>query len=345
MSILALLAVFLTSSIPADSPGSGWTATFSIAARDTLNGELGIAVASCVPFVGYSVPWVEAGVGAVATQAFVNHAFGPDGLALLASGMLAPEVLDSLIAGDPDHEQRQVGIVDTHGNSVSFTGAQTMDWAGGVTGSGYAIQGNILTDSGVVLAMEQAYLAAGGPLADRLLLALQAGEDAGGDSRGKQSASILVVREGAGHQGASDILLDLCVSDNPEPVTELRRLYAIWAEYNLFPVYMDAGTDLEEGWALQIMERSLAAEDPDPQMLNYYAWTLAERDLQLPRAEEMARQALDLAPDDPNIMDTLAEVLFRLGNPAEAIEWERKALELDPENAYYLEQIARFEGE
>ena len=275
----------------------------------------------------------------------MNHAFGPDGLALLASGLFAPEVLDSLIAGDPDHEQRQLGIVDTHGNSVSFTGSETMAWAGGVTGPGYAIQGNILTDSGVVLAMESAFLDSEGPLADRLLRALQAGEDAGGDSRGKQSAAILVVRVGAGHDGASDIFVDLCVSDNPEPVTELRRLYAIWAEYNSFPVYLDSGLDAEVSWALDIMERTLSSEMPDPQVLNYYAWTLAERDLRLDRAEELARQALDLAPGDHNIMDTLAEVLFRLGNPAEALEWERRALELSPENAYYLEQIARFAGE
>lgn len=344
MNIIVLILTTLTALIPSDSPGSGYTATFSIAAYDFETEELGIAVASCVPFVGHDVPWAEAGIGAIATQAWVNQAYGPDGLALLASGLAAREVLDSLIAGDPDFEQRQVGIVDGTGSSVSFTGAETMDWAGGVTGPGYAIQGNILTGEDVVLPMEEAYLAMGGPLADRLLAALQAGEDAGGDSRGKQSAAILVVREGAGNGGASDRFVDICVSDQPEPVTELRRLYGIWSEYNMFPVYIDAGTDLEGAWALQIMERSLISQEPDPQVLNYYAWTLAERDMQLDRAEEMARLALQLTPDDHNIIDTLAEVLFRLGRVDEAIEWETKALELDPESTYYMEQIARFRG-
>ena len=183
MNILTLFLAALTSLIPSGSPGSGYTATFSIAAYDFDTGELGIAVASCVPFVGHDVPWAEAGIGAVATQAWVNQAYGPDGLALLTMGVPADQVLDSLITRDTDSAQRQVGIVDGTGSAVSFTGAETMDWAGGVTGPGYAIQGNILTGEDVVLAMEEAYLDSYGPLAERLLIALRAGEEAGGDSR------------------------------------------------------------------------------------------------------------------------------------------------------------------
>ncbi|MCD4847766.1 MAG: DUF1028 domain-containing protein [Candidatus Aegiribacteria sp.] len=331
--------------VPITEDYSGWTSTFSIAAYDSYTGELGVAVASCVPFVGHEVPWVEAGTGAIATQAQVNRAFGPDGLDLLREALSAADVMDSLISADPEREVRQLGIVDAAGEAVSFTGSETFSWSGGVTGNGYAVQGNILTGEDVILDMESTFLRTEGPLAVRLLAALQAGEDAGGDSRGKQSAAILVTRANGGHHGCSDRFVDICVSDHENPVSELIRLYAIWEEYNVFPVYLDAGTELETQWALDIMERSLQNTEPDPQVLNYYAWTLAERGLQPERAVALAEQALELAPQDHNIMDTLAEALFRSGDAESAVEWELRALELDPDNGFYQSQLSRFRDE
>ncbi len=321
---------------------AGWTSTFSIVAFDPQTGELGVAVASRVPFVGHDVPWAEAGTGAIATQALVNQSFGPDGLDLLREGLSASAVLDSLLTADSEREVRQLGIVDADCEAVSFTGEETFSWSGGVTGSGYAIQGNILTGEDVILEMESTFLHTEGPLAVRLLAALQAGENAGGDSRGKQSAAILVVRANSGHQGCSDRFVDICVSDHEDPVSEMIRLYGIWEEYNVFPVYLDAGSELETQWALDIMERSLLDAEPDPQVLNYYAWTLAERGLQPERAVTLAEQALDLAPQDHNIMDTLAEALFRSGDSESAVEWELRALELDPDNGFYQSQLSRF---
>ena len=318
--------------------------TFSITAFDEMTGELGIAVASRVPFVGQDVPWALAGAGAIATQAWVNQQYGPDGIELLESGYTAAEVVVLLVSSDPDSASRQVGVVDVDGGSSSFTGSETLDWAGGVTGPGYSIQGNILTGEDVILEMERAFLATDGPLARRLIAALLAGENAGGDSRGKQSAALLVVRAEGGHDGASDRFVDICVSDHVDPIPELERLYCIWEGYNVFPVYIDAGREPETGWALGILDRVLSEEEPDPDLYNYYAWTLAERKLFPERAIEIAEAAHELAPDDHNIIDTLAEAWFAAGRPGVAVTWEREALLLDPENPFYVSQLEKFMG-
>ena len=201
--------------------------TFSIVAMDD-NGSWGVAVASKFLAVGAAVPTVRAGVGAVATQAMANLRFGPDGIELLEQGRDAQQVVDALMAGDDEREHRQLGIVDARGGSATATGASCMDWAGGVSGPGYAIQGNILTGENVVNDMERAWLSnSGSPLAVRLLAVLRAGDAAGGDRRGRQSASILVGRRGAGYGGGSDIEVDLRVDDHADPVTELQRLFGI----------------------------------------------------------------------------------------------------------------------
>ena len=201
--------------------------TFSIVAMDDT-GAWGVAVASKFLAVGAAVPTVHAGVGAVATQAMANLRFGPDGMALLQQGMTAQQVVDALMAGDDEREHRQLGVVDAHGGAATATGVSCMAWAGGVSGPGYAIQGNILTGEDVVIAMERALLAsAGRPMPQRLLAALRAGDEAGGDRRGRQSASLLVGRRGAGYGGGSDIEVDLRVDDHVDPVSELDRLFGI----------------------------------------------------------------------------------------------------------------------
>lgn len=313
--------------------------TFSIVANDPETGEWGIAVASKVPFVGQMVPWAKANTGAIATQAWANLGYGPEGLRLLSEGMSASDVIQTLTSADSLANQRQIGVVDSRGNSASFTGTETMFWAGGVTGQGYAIQGNILTGPVVVDAMERSFLSTEGEiLAYRLLEALKAGEDAGGDSRGRQSAAILVVRENGGHQGFTDVLVDIQVSDNPEAVTELRRLYFRWWEpLNMLSMY-------EGERAMAVLSRMSAQDYDEPWMQNSVAWSMAMADLDLERALALALEASASEPEDANIMDTVAEVLYRLDRTDEAVQWGSRALELDPGNTYLLEQLTRFRG-
>lgn len=208
--------------------------TFSIVARDERDGdrpEWGVAVASKFLAVGSAVAWARAGAGAVATQALANLSYGPEGLTLLQRGDDAETVVRTLTDADEDREHRQLGVVDAEGRAATFTGSECFDWAGGVTGNGYCCQGNILTGAEVVQEMARTYEATDGDLADRLLAALSAGDDAGGDSRGKQSAAIYVVREGAGYGGTIDIAVDLRVDDHADPVPELHRLLKLQRLY------------------------------------------------------------------------------------------------------------------
>jgi uncharacterized Ntn-hydrolase superfamily protein len=199
-------------------------ATFSIVAFDPETDSLGVAVQSKFLAVGSVVPWARTGVGAVATQAMANYNYGPHGLELMARGKTADETIEELISADEDREHRQIGVVDARGRAATFTGSECFEWAGGVTGGNYAAQGNILVGGGTIEAMARAYEESGGDLAARLLSALDAGQAAGGDSRGKQSAALLVVREGGGYGGDNDRVVDLRVDDHPEPIRELIRI-------------------------------------------------------------------------------------------------------------------------
>jgi uncharacterized Ntn-hydrolase superfamily protein len=215
--------------------------TFSIVARSADGAALGIAVASKFLAVGAAVPAGEAEVGALATQAYANLAYRADGLRLLRDGATAAETVERLVAADPGRDERQLGVVGRAGDGATFTGAKCHDWAGGTAGDGFAIQGNILTGPDVVDAMRTAWLAgtpaagaagaAGAPLARRLLDALTAGDHAGGDRRGRQSAALLVVRMGGGYGGTSDVEVDLRVDDGPDPVPELGRLLELHELY------------------------------------------------------------------------------------------------------------------
>ena len=203
--------------------------TFSIVARSDDGESWGVAVASKFLAVGSAVPAAVAGVGAIATQAAANVAYKGEALAHLDEGATAEVALQRLLDDDEGREHRQVGIVDLDGGAATHTGSECYDWAGGVTGPGFAIQGNILTGPEVVEAMRVAYEAsAGEPLERRLLAAMRAGDAAGGDRRGRQSAALLVVRDGAGYDGNDDIAVDLRVDDHAAPLAELRRLLALW---------------------------------------------------------------------------------------------------------------------
>ena len=198
--------------------------TFSIVACDMEEHTWGVAVASKFPAVGAVVPWAQANIGAVATQSFANTSFGPRGLALMGTGLSAQETLDRLLEDDPDKETRQVGLVDARGGSATFSGGSCFAWAGGVTGKGYAIQGNILASGRVVPAMEKAFLKARGNIPARLYAALLAGDRAGGDKRGRQSAAIYVVKPKSGYGGFLDRWLDYRVDDHEDPVPRLGEL-------------------------------------------------------------------------------------------------------------------------
>ncbi|MCR8453693.1 MAG: DUF1028 domain-containing protein [Crenarchaeota archaeon] len=203
-------------------------ATFSIVAADVEAGLWGVAVASKFVAVGALVPWAKAKVGAIATQAWANISFGPRGLELLSQGFSSEEVLDKLLRDDDMREHRQVGIVDYLGRVAAWTGSQCIAWAGHVIGENYVALGNILRGPEVVEAMAKAFETTKGDIVDKLLAALEAGDNAGGDRRGKQSAAILVVKEGGGYGGYTDRYVDLRVDDHPDPVKELKRIFRIW---------------------------------------------------------------------------------------------------------------------
>ena len=205
--------------------------TFSIVAFDPDTQSLGVAVQSKFLAVGSIVPWARAGAGAVATQAMANFNYGPRGLELMSRGKTAGETVEALITADDKREHRQLGIVDAEGRAVTFTGSECFEWAGGITGEHFAAQGNILVGRETVEAMAKTIEGTPGDLAGRLLAALDAGEQAGGDSRGKQAAALLVVREGGGYGGDNDRVVDLRVDDHPEPIRELIRLRSLHTLY------------------------------------------------------------------------------------------------------------------
>ena len=246
---MLLLAILQTLHHPPQPPPSDFLKrahTYSIVAYDSATGDLGIAVQSKFPNVGGLVPWAKAGVGAVATQSLSNTDYGEKGLELLVRGASAPEAMRIIMRSDTRLSQRQVGMVDAHGNAASWTGDSTFDWAGGRTGGsggqtggkgqmivghGYAAQANIMVSDATVRNMAETFERTRGALADRLLAALVAGQAGGGDRRGMQSAALLVVRAGAGYLGGTDRYIDIRVYDAPDPIKELQRLYALHKLY------------------------------------------------------------------------------------------------------------------
>ena len=203
-------------------------ATYSICACDLDAGQWGVATQSKFLAVGSVVPWAAPQIGAIATQAYANPRYGPDGLELLRSGYSADEVVERLTAADEDREQRQLGVIDAAGRGATFTGTECHAWAGGRVGEGYAAQGNILVSAATVAALADSFASsAGRPLVERLIGCLTAAQAAGGDRRGQQSAALLVVERDGGYAGLSDTLVDLRIDDHQRPVEELRRLYGI----------------------------------------------------------------------------------------------------------------------
>lgn len=293
--LTCLLGMSVPSFLSAQVPENRLICTFSIAARDSVTGELGVAVASRFFAVGTVVPWASADAGAVATQSFANTSFGPRGLDMLRKGMTPDEVLKELLKNDDNPEQRQVGIVSKDGKSVTYTGSKCLAWAGGRSGRNYAVQGNILTGEDVVVNMEKAFLSTKGTLADRMYAALMAGDKAGGDSRGKQSAALIVVKDKAGYGGYNDRAIDIRVDDSKEPFKELGRLLN----------YAQMNYAWNEGWTLFTEKKPQEA---------------------LPYMDH----AVSLMPDNPELLYDYAVIQLAAGKKEQSLATLKKAISLNP---------------
>ncbi|WP_100333036.1 DUF1028 domain-containing protein [Bacillus alkalisoli] len=241
--------------------------TYSIVGYCPKEKEWGIAVQSKFLGVGSVVPWAKAGVGAVATQSYANTSYGPNGLELMEQGKTAEEVVQLLTEADEHREFRQFGVIDAQGNAASYTGSKCYDWAGGKIGTHHAAQGNILVSGETVSEMAQVFEKTEGPLAERLLKALAAGQEAGGDSRGQQSASLLVVKEKGGYGGYNDRFIDLRVEDHPLPIQELTRIYQLQQLY-FAPTKQENVVEIE-GETAQTLQAEL-------ERLGYYKGDLQE---------------------------------------------------------------------
>ena len=298
LSVLLLIAAVVAGTGRPAPEDQQPVATFSIVGHDPETGELGVAVASRFFTVGNVVPWAKAGVGAIATQSYANTSFGWRGLELLEKGLTPDEVMTVLLRGDDKPNRRQVGIVAADGASATYTGENCLDWAGGRRGPHYAVQGNILAGEAVVTEMERVFLETEGTLADRLYAALLAGEAAGGDSRGKQSAALLVVKEGAGYGGYTDRAIDIRVDDHPEPFKELGRILNI-AQMNYA---------WNEAWSLFVAGDFAAAVAP-------------------------MERAVRLTPDYGEVWYDLACIKLAVGEEKAALEAIKKAIELNPKLA------------
>jgi len=282
-----LLAILQTLHHPPQPPPSDFLKrahTYSIVAYDSTTGDLGIAVQSKFPNVGGLVPWARAGVGAVATQALSNTDYGEKGLELMARGATASEAMRIILRSDPQPSQRQVGMVDAHGNSASWTGDSTFDWAGGrtggradgrtggkgqlITGRDYAAQANIMVSDATVRNMAETFERSRGSLADRLIAALVAGQAGGGDKRGMQSAALLLVRAKGGYLGGTDRYIDIRVYDAPDPIKELQRLYAL---HKLYFFTSDAADLLPITPALQQELEAILLVEPATQSQKWLA--------------------------------------------------------------------------
>ncbi len=291
-----LLCLLMVHPSPAIDHDGNTVATFSIVARDPSTGELGVGVASRFFSVGSVVPWAKAGIGAVATQARANTSYGWRGLDLLEKGATPGEVATILLRNDAEPNRRQFGIVAADGKSFTYTGTNCVAWAGGRSGENYAVQGNILAGEAVVAAMESAFVSTRGTLADRIYASLVAGDAHGGDSRGKQSAAMLIVKDRAGYGGFTDRAIDIRVDDHPEPFIELGRLLD----------HAQTNYSWNEAWTF---------------------FTNGDADSALAPMERTAQRA----PQNPEVLYDLAVIRVSNGMKTQSLEALEKALTLNPQ--------------
>lgn len=303
LPFLGVLAV-ATTAFPQSRDTLRPAGTFSIVARDPATGELGVGVQSHWFSVGSDVSWAEAGVGAVATQSFIDPGYGPRGLALMKSGKSPAEALEELLAVDASRDVRQVAFIDAQGRVAVHTGAKCIPFAGDHTGPNYATQGNLLASAEVWEAMGRAFEQTEGDLGDRILAALQAGQGAGGDARGRQSAALLVVRQVSEDEPWKNRVVDLRVEDHATPIAELARLYQLRKAYDL------------------------ATEGDDYLAVGEFA-----------KAAEAYDAALAIVPDNDELIFWRGAMLMNAGREAEAIADIKRAIEMNPRWLALLERI------
>ncbi len=352
-SACTLLACLLLAPCPRPARADAGTGTFSIVAYDPQTQELGVAVQSRAFSVGAGVPWAEAGVGAIATQASTNESFGPRGLALLRAGYTAQQTLDMLIHADAGRERRQLAIVDARGNAAAHTGKECLAWAGDMVEFGLSAQGNILAGGDVVSEMVRAYRAHPGEMAERLIAALHAAQAAGGDKRGQQSAALLVVRPSEMYPEYRTRYVELRIEDHPSPIEELERVFRIHQASDLLRAHLRYAAHFDSlgnmPAALRERERigdalrsTLSRADASASTLNALAWYCATENLFLEESLQAAERAAALEPENSGILDTLAEVYFRLDRREDALRAIDRALKIDPDDDYLKRQRARF---
>ncbi len=336
------------------SSPSYFTFTFSIIAYDPDVQEWGVAVESKSFAVGSAVPWAKAGVGAVVTQAWTRKGYGARALALLKQGRDPKEVIQELIADDRLGAQRQLAVMDAQGRAANYTGEQCPAWAGGIAEPNVSVQGNMLAGERVLKAMLAAFKKTEGKLAERLLAALEAGQRTGGDKRGQQSAALLVVRDKSDIDGAGDVYVDLRVDDHRTPIAELRRLYGIWQRElyaELEGSRINALLRAKNYGRAQQLHRDFVAQAErlartyprDANLHNGLAWHLSQNALGLDAALKHARRAVQLKPRSAAIADTLANVWYQRGEPERAAEIERALVKRHPGDAFFEQQLKKFE--
>lgn len=280
--------------------------TFSIVAFDPKTRNLGVAVQSRYFSVGTAVPWARAGVGAVATQSFVNVSYGPRGLNLLKKGLTVNEVVEKLTRKDKGRDFRQLGIIDAEGNAAAYTGAKCLEWAGSKTEKNYTAQGNILASQEVVASMSEKFETTKGDLAEKLVAALEGGEEAGGDARGRQSAALLVVGKKKSKAGYGDRLIDLRVEDHKDPIAELKRLLSLDRVYTL----------IDEA------EESLTSGNPQ-------------------KAIATIKEAIRLNPNSDDAYVDLGMIYKKIGKKQEAETAFKRAIMINPRIRTLISQLNR----
>ena len=354
-ALVACAAVAALAAAPRPARATVMQASFSVIGLDRATGAIGVAVLSETPGCGAEVPWVQAGVGAIATQGDVNPAWGPRGLALLRAGVPPQAVCDSLYRSDPGYLRRQVGVLDRDGTPGGYTGLELIGFSAGVIDTTVAVQGTGLNNTNALVVAHEAYLAQGGlPLPEHLLATLAVGA---AKSRGPlRSAALLVGRPDAANPGNESAWISLRVDDSADPLGDLARLFRDWAAARLVESHMRFGDQFEKAGAMgqanaersrarMLLEHALADSTVAPAALNALAWNLALRGVQLEAAQRAIDRALAREPKNRAYLDTAAEVALRRGDRAAARTMARRAAEVAPRDDYLRERAQALEGE
>jgi uncharacterized Ntn-hydrolase superfamily protein len=325
----------------------------SIVGWDSATGDLGVAFQSNILAAGGVACYAKASVGTLVLQGNANPQFGPQGLRLLEEGLTPQQIFDTLMRNDSDRESRQIGILDAHGKSLSFTGSRCLQYSGSINGIGFCVQGNNLTGDEILGVIANTFRTTEGELSDRLLVALENGYKSNAQKTPPRSAALLVVRDHGGYGGLNDRYLDLRVDGDSLPLLRLRQLYTAWQETYLFDVqwrtidafnrdrkFDNARAELKR--VVAAMNEELRVKPDDPETLNRIAFALATHNVDRPRALELAQRASQLSPSSTIILNTLAECYYQVGRYDDAIALESQLVAKEPANPIYWNQLKIF---